>query len=241
MTVRPTTLSPVHFAHPRPLAPLARRSGAGPPAGSGPGPAGARLLRRVRPLRTQVATPRRRDRAGKGPALADGIARGHVGLPRQRRPVAEAHVLLPGRGIRTRVSRRPTGTDRRRTWRRRDSPAPRQRHRRQPPAGTDRVRRIVASPARLPATSRRRSAVVRVHPRQLVPGQLTTRRTLLRREQRTGRPPRNRLLRRLHAARRPVAGANDHRQFHLLRHRRPGTSEESRQRRPGPRRPRPAG
>ena len=63
------------------------------------------------------------------------------------------------------------------------------------------------SPPARPAGPRPRDgrAGLRVHPRQLGPGQLAARRPLVRGQQRARRPPRDRLLRRLHPARRPPA------------------------------------
>ena len=81
-----------------------------------------------------------------------------------------------------------------------------------------------------------RPARIRLHPRELGARQLTTRRSLVRPEQRDLAPGSARVLRGFHAALRTQPGAGGPRQRHLLGHRRSAPAPVARQRMAGDRR-----
>ena len=157
---------------------------------------------------------------------------------RCRRASAAAQLLLSRRGISRGApdqGRRPV-----RRWLRRDRdpPAPRQRHGREflPARSRDFCKTLHERHGALPRDPRTGQLRFRLHPRQLVPGQLARRRSLVRHQQRTDPVARARLLRRLHPALGAERHPDQHGQCDLLRHRRSAQAEVARSRRAGARR-----
>ena len=177
------------------------------------------LLRR--PLRADARPPPAAGAARTRGPLVPRLPRARQPPSRRRRPPSPARVLLSRGGV-------PGGTPGEAgvavpRWLRGDRGAypPRQRHRGQLPRDDHPLQEPAARAPRRPVTaSGDGRAHVRLHPRQLVPGQLEPRRQLVRPGQRAGPAAGPGLLCRFHHAIGAKPDPDPDHQLDLLRHRR---------------------
>ncbi len=172
-----------------------------PAARAGIAGAGACNVLFRRPLRTDVARRGRGHAARTRGPLVPRLPRPGRQAPRCRWPTAAAQLLLSRRRVRAGIPRQAVRAVFRRLWRDRGAPAPRQRYRGQLQGGhVALLPRAARTAWRAAARSGHRRAALRLHPWQLVPGQLASGWPLVRPGQRTDPAARARLLRRLHPA-----------------------------------------